>query len=258
MSAEIPQELLPAPVSSEGRLRSRDFYSKPPSHFAGIYGVSSRSVNNWINHGRSVGELPPLENPVDLVAWWGKHMVHRVPDKLYAAAAKFAPEDPDPAPPTLGEPQGISSDPPRDLPASPSSDLSTGFLASLLRTREEEAKAHRRYTAAISEEPPNEGKIRVAQKTWADLADHLRQLEKAAPEILQKSGEMWLRVEVIRELAPLHGEIVKGVRSLGRKFAMKEGIPWSVERDRAFEDECNVLFGKLVESRFSGNERRDP
>lgn len=247
MSTVTAPELLPSPVSTAGRLRSRDFYDRPPSYFAEIYGVSSRSVNNWINHGRSVGELPPLENPVELVSWWGKHMVHRVPDKIYAAAEKHRSETPPPPQ------ESIPQVPPVVPPADDSSGLSTGFLASLLRTREEEAKAHQRYQEAISEPDPNEGKIRVAQKTWADLADHLRQLEKAAPEILQKSGEMWLRVDVIRELADLHGGIVNGVRALGRKFAMKEGIPWSVERDRAFEEECNILFGKLIASRFSAD-----
>ncbi|MEI6035790.1 MAG: hypothetical protein WCS65_16110 [Verrucomicrobiae bacterium] len=177
-------------------------------------------------------------------------MEHRVPDKIYAAAAKVAPiTEPDVGMVGVVDidlfSQGVSPAP---------EVLSTGFLASLIRTRDEEAKAHRRYQLAVDEPEPDEGKIRVQQKTWQDLADHLRALEKAAPDVLKKSGDMWLSVDVVRELADIHAAIVNGVRSLGRRWALKAAAEWTVAQDRIFQAECDRLFSHLVESKFAAHE----
>jgi len=235
-------------------LRGRDVYQHSRAHYATLYGTSLRSVANWIKHGllQEPPAPPPLDNPVEFISWWGKFMVHRVPDRIYEAANKVTgshtPSLQEPSPlPILPDPAVASV-----IPPSPSS-AATGFLASLLRTREEESAAHGRYKAAVEEPDPNEGKIRVTQKNWQDLSEHLRQLEKAAPDVLRRSGDMWLAVDVIRELASIHTVIVNGVRSLGRRFATKTGVEWTVERDRIFAEEVNFIFRSLTESKFSAS-----
>ena len=245
-----------APIAAK-QLRGRDVYDHPRAYYADLYGVSLRSVASWIKHGivQEPPDPPPLDDPMQFIAWWGRYMVHRVPDRLYEAARKVAPAIPDrPSEVVASDDIGITASV-QPMPSS-SPTGATGFLATLLRTRQEEEAAHRRYKEAVEEREPNEGKIRVAQKNWMELSEYLRQLDKSAPEILRSSGDMWLAVDVIAELAPLHADIVNGVRSLGRRFASKAGIEWDAERDRLFGDEVNFVFRALVESKFSTGEIR--
>jgi len=247
---EIQPEIAALLPSVSRPLRGRDVYNHPRTHYAEIYGVSTRSVAAWIKHGllQEPADPPPLDDPIHFITWWGKYMVHRVPDRLYEAASKMQQ-----AIPVVQSAAPLSSAP-GDLPridTAPASSGATGFLASLLRTREEEAAAHLRYKAAVEEPEPNEGKIRTAQRNWMELSEHLRQLDKSAPEILRRSGDMWLAVDVLSELATIHASIANGVRSLGRRFAVKSGIEWTPERDRQFGDEVNFIFRELVDSKFS-------
>lgn len=242
------------------RLRGRDVYDHPRGYYAKLYGTTPRSINNWIKHGLQKNEPPPLDSPTALIGWWGKYMVHKVPDRIYEAARKVSASPavlhgtPPPLPEAVAASPTLFDPPPASVTHSNGDGLHTGFLASLLRTRQEEANAHQRYVEAVAADPPNEGNVRVAQKIWQELASHLRALEKAAPEVLQKSGDMWLRVDVVNELAHLHGVIVSGVRSLGRRFAMKAGIEWTAERDRLYQAECDFIFRALVESKFSAHD----
>jgi hypothetical protein len=259
--AAVPAEAgIPAsePTAGPGRadrVNARGRYRQSRQAYAEMYGTTPRSIGNWIRHGGLKGEFPPLDDPSGMVSWWGSHMEHRVPDKIYAAAKSDPTADP--------QQVGMVCSGKDDLFASGTDSvnvgeneevLSTGFLASLLRTRTEEAKAHRRYHLAVEEVPPDEGKIRVLQKTWQDLADHLRALEKAAPEVLRKSGDMWLGVDIVRELAEIHGVIGSGVRTLGRRWAVKMGVAWTIADDRAFQDEVDRLFARLHASKFSACE----
>lgn len=251
--AEIPADhgRLPADV---GRICARGVYQLSRKAYAEKFGTTPRSIGNWIRHGGLRGEFPPLDDAAALVAWWGKHMEHRVPDKIYSAVASCETG-------VVGMAMGekvdlfpVESQSGNMQPSGNEEILSTGFLASLLRTRDEEAKAHGRYAKSVDEDPPDAGKIRVLQKTWQDLADHLRALEKAAPEVLRKSGDMWLGVDIVRELADIHGIICAGVRTLGRRWAVKAGVDWTVSNDRAFQDEVDRLFSRLHESKFTSHE----
>jgi len=238
------------------KMRGRDIYGRPRTAYAELYGATVRTINNWISAGLAKRNPPPLDDPREMPAWWGAVMDHRVPDKLYSAASRFASSNPpsEPSSSSVKVPPSLSDESETSSPSEEEPVLSTGFLASLLRTRDEEAKAHRRYKKAADEDPPDEGKIRTLQKTWQDLADHLRSLEKAAPEVLRKSGDMWLGVDIIRELAEIHGVIQSGVRSLLRRWAVKTGREVSVSDDRAFQDEVDRLFSRLQDSKFRAHE----
>jgi hypothetical protein len=238
------------------KIRGRDIYSRPRTVYADMYQATVRTVNNWIAAGIAKHNPPPLDDPREMPAWWGSVMEHRVPDKIYAAASRHASAHPSPSATSeavAAPPQAPDASEP-SLPAEPSPALTTGFLASLLRTRDEEAKAHQRYQAAAAQDPPDEGKIRTLQKVWQDLADHLRSLEKAAPEVLRKSGDMWLGVDVVRELAEIHGAIQSGVRSLLRRWSVKTGREVTLNDDRAFQDEVDLLFARLQASKFRSHD----
>lgn len=259
----LAEYLPPRLLGSAGlRLRGRDVYSKPRSIYAEIYGQSVRGINKWIERGLRAdpADAPPLDDPEQMIGWWGRHMKHRVPDHLYEAVRKakseIVPRGTTLSVPAVTEAAQAAPDPAREMPTDAAAVLSTGFLASLLRTREEEAQAHRRYREAVAEDPPDEGKIRVCMHTWKDLAEHLRALEKAAPDVLKKTGDMWLAVDIVSELTTIHGAIINGVESLWRRFSVKIGIQSDERIDRLWQEECARLFKGLLESKFVSPEAR--
>ncbi len=175
-------------------------------------------------------------------------MKHRVPEEIYTAVPVIANNVPcgtnEPAPAA-----DLFNIPPPVPEITPSS-VGRGFLASLLRMREEEAAAHARYKTARETNPPDEGKIRFEFQAWQDIVGRLRSLEKDSAGVLEQSGDMWLAVDIVKELSSIHTAIINGVHSLGRRFAMKTGMQWSVALDRQWQDECDRLFGALLESKF--------
>ena len=61
-------------------------YSRPLSELATLYEASERTLKKWIRAGKQVADLPPLDEPALMGAWWLRVMTYRMPDKLLALA----------------------------------------------------------------------------------------------------------------------------------------------------------------------------
>ncbi len=69
-------------------------YSRRLEDYQAQYSTDVRNIKKWIARGRSAeagADLPPLDDPDKMIAWWERHMAHRVPAKLLEAKAAAGP-----------------------------------------------------------------------------------------------------------------------------------------------------------------------
>lgn len=89
--ADIPLDVLSAGPSSPGareavsKLKSTRKHAKYPKklpEYAAVFGQTDRTIKRWVKRGKETGELPPLDNPPHMAAWWRRNMDNQVPDYL--------------------------------------------------------------------------------------------------------------------------------------------------------------------------------
>lgn len=238
-------------------------YREKQSVYAARYGYGIRTIKLWIAEGRAaepVPKPPPLDDAEAMLGWWGEVKSNSVPPRLLAAAetarqARLAVTNPTPAATVEAAPgapaaSAIAGDaaPPEKKP------LAIGFSATLERVRQAEAEASARYLDAFNKpiEERDDSKTSRLRREWSELSEQLRFLEKAAPEVLAKSGEILTKQDVRRILVKLHGPIVSGVRALFRRTRSKAPAGASLDDlERIYGDEVERLFGDLLGSEFA-------
>ncbi len=250
------------PAAAAGSDDSEPGYRETQKTYALRYGYGIRTIKLWISEGRAAGKLPPLDDPEAMLSWWAEVKSNSVPARLLAAAevAKRGRVASGGAPANQAEGSGASTSaaPVVEPAPAPKKPLAVGFAASLQRVREAEAEAHAAYLDELTKtgEARNDGRIERLRKAWSELSEQLRFLEKAAPDVLGRSGEMLMRDDVRKILSKLHSPIVAGVRSLFRRIRAKTGnlgVPAAVldEFERHYSAEVEKLFGELCASEFA-------
>lgn len=227
----------PAPTSRE--------YQKDQKHYAAFYKQSDRTIKRWIKTGRDAKptpDLPPLDDPAQMPAWWPRHYKHKVPVEILDAA-RSAPR--------------ATPAPPAQLPPPPSADhpqivVGTGFREMLERVKSAEATAYREYDIALKAQ--DEAKLPGARKTWSELSKQLRELERDAPAILAGTGQLVERSAVEKVIAEIHAPIINGLRSMWRRVKPRILAAAEAQQDKVWQEECDRLLARLNESEFLAHE----
>lgn len=226
-------------------------YPKTLEAYAAVYDVSARNVKRWVHLGRQVAppDLPPLESPADMPAWWGRRMKHRVPEKILQLAAQARPATsvPNPAPsaPRLPDPQAA---PAPGIGPSSQVSLGVGMGAALQRAREMEEAASRKLREAIE---LNSADVDRLQRQCIIAVDLLRKIEKDSVEVLEAAGESVSRSELEKVLFEVHSNIEQGIRSHAERSLTKMGITLTHAQREQWNAEIDHLFDGLRESGFS-------
>lgn len=218
---------LPLSASTDVRAAgSRSKYKKPLAEYVTVYGTTVRPIKRWIEIGKAATpvDLPPLDEPALMAAWWDNHMTTRVPAKLLAFA------------------QG-ASDPGESTDALNVHEIDMSDLDSL--------KSARRYAAAIDKKlsaaylKGQRADIRSWQKDLNEALDSVRKLEAAERAAQKESREVLPRGEVCSEIAQLV-EVFRQMRSTMRRritarladlpAELLERIGNAIDRERENED----------------------
>lgn len=239
-------------------------YRRPLKFYADRYGYSLRAVKGWIAEGRAVPEPqgpkpPPLDNPEAMLVWWHEVKANRAPTRLLAVAQAARNARVGTGEPTEKGNKGTGAGTPAPAPTTPATPTppkprAVGFAASLERVRQAEAEANERYLVEFGkpDDERDDAKTSRLRREWSELSEQLRFLEKAAPDVLAKSGEMLTTAEVRRVLTKLHGPIVSGVRSLFRRTRQKAQAGATLDDlEKIYAAEVERLFGELVASEFA-------
>lgn len=166
-------------------------YQHAVKYYADFYGVSDRTVKRWKTVGRKCGELPPLDDVVRFVDWWGVRMTHRVPDNIMRLLPAVAPKVEEKLDSVdLG---GVA-------------EITDMGLSTMRRVVAVKAKA---VTDAY--EVGDSGKISRAEKDLEGAVKTLRMLEKTHADLAKAGGDLVSKSWVRAELGPMMGRLSSSV-----------------------------------------------
>jgi hypothetical protein len=232
-------------VSGTGRVK----YPKNYPEYGQCFGRTGVSVRGWVAHGKKVGELPPLDDPDDLVRWWKSYMKQKVPDGVQKAAREvrdnespddFALEAPAVEVPSVSVSESISL------------EVSAGGNASdsLDRLRSASALSFQRYQKALKD--GDQADAESWRKDWLAAEQAQRQWEKDINSILEQRGELVSRAKILGLLASLASALRRNFQAskieFGRELAPDLGDEELERRAAPYVEAC---FVKLRESEFA-------
>lgn len=119
----------------------------------------------------------------------------------------------------------------------------------LRRMRDAEAAAHTIFLETLQADP-DDPKIASLRKTWQEMAKQLRELERDAGEILEKSGQMASKSLVEKVLAEIHAPIAKGICTLWPRIKGRMLAAAAADQDRIWKEESEKLIRALHDSQF--------
>lgn len=267
----LPPEILARPPTKKAG------YQHPLSHYVEIYDAAERTLKHWIaigRHAQPEPDLPPLDDPPAMKAWYARNKKNRVPDRLIQLAAQasrlasgeasaFTPP-PTPVPAACGN---VSTSVPASTPAAPTTanapgtppalpppalgaaPLATGYMATLERLRAAEAAAGAKYTELILQGKDDEAA--AVERRWQKLRTDLRAYEKDAQEVMESQGKLWPADEVIAALHEIHTILLQSFESLYDRIETQlETLP-RLERKRLYREEARRLRSALVANKFT-------
>lgn len=229
--------------------RARSGFRLEQREYAARFKTSERTIKRWVKTGKVGGELPPLDSPAAMPAWWARFYKQRVPPCILEAARVAGPVVED-RPAVAAAP--VPTPPPRsDPPADDTGtiEIGTGFNEMLQRVRLAEWEAYIEYDRALKNN--DEAKLPLARKTWSELSKQLRELERDSHDILSRSGALVEKASVEKIIAEIHVPIVNGVRSMWRRVKAKMRTASESQEDRVWQDECDRLFSRLGATGFT-------
>lgn len=172
-------------------------YKEKLPHYASLYGQTERTIKRWIRRGKELNDLPPLDHPELMAAWWRRCMDHQVPDYLLAVESKGDDRS------TTGnsgeaDPDGTSRSP-RDF-----SDVQgLGLAENVAALRITHAINKKLWDEAIHADPPNDNLVQLRQKNFERSFNLLRVAEITLVEFQEKHGQLVNEANVRAELSQL-------------------------------------------------------
>ncbi|WP_157210984.1 hypothetical protein [Verrucomicrobium spinosum] len=250
-------------AGDESRAREKAVrYGRPLKEFEETYGSTVRSFKNWIAAGREKvpADLPPLDSPGEMAAWWRRVMTHKVPDKVLrheveelervraaavpvvAVAAVQAPE---------GAPAAAAVPAEQELPAmrlGMGSDVTADEWLKQLRDMAD--ATYKQMQLALERQVMKQ--YRELRREWLATLKDLRAWEKDIVQIQEKRGEVLRAKEVRSELAgvisAMGQSFFNGMMSLVRELAPE--VPADERRQKVLAHR-DKIFAHLRATRFA-------
>lgn len=214
--------------------------------YAERYGVSERTCKRWAAHGDDKNDPCPLDQPEEMRGWWARTMSQRCPAKLLGAAVK-----------------GRLDEPKREYPPAPEMELpvqpvilkelqavevgEVGIEATLKRLQEAEVHTHREYQDALK--AGDEGKAKLAQKMFLDLAKQVAIAEEKAVAQRVRVRDLIPRLEAEVAIADFHQAFHGLLRGGADRFFRAFGVEVSAGNDEKWQvmmdGICETLQGEV-------------
>lgn len=172
-------------------------YGQKLSEYAPIFGQTDRTVKRWIRRGKELGDLPPLDTPERMAAWWRRCMDHQVPDKLLGFLQSAVP-DPHAGTAEAGSPAG-SGEGGRDF----SQVKSLGIRENVEALRQTHAINKHLLDEALQGQTPNDSLTQLRQKNFERSFELLRKGEQTLVDLEKQRGGLIDRELVAGEIAQL-------------------------------------------------------
>ena len=250
-------------------------YPHSQTIYSNWYQSSARSIREWVLVGKRAGELPPLDNPKMMPAWWRQHREINIPDKIFEAESRKAAMEAS----ALGDSELGTLNPSVSADSIPSSDLSAGNepeknfgtsenhrrenargadnvglrgISGMLRRLEDaEHELANDYLHAVRNEKASDAEVDRARRRWEGATESLRKLQKDAPSILKAQGELLVRSEVCDAIQQAHGALRAGLETFFKRIRPRmDGLNereqnelWDTEVQMLLREMCLINFG---------------
>lgn len=170
-------------------------YNRPLAEYAQVYETTDRAIKRWIRIGKDRGQLPPLDDPRNLVlSWWPFAMTQRAPAKLLAIADRHI----QPAESHAAH-DSIKSISQEKKCATALADMAAPEILDDLRAKV--AFANRAFESAIASDPPDDTKLLRAERLYSNLVELWHKVEVKIQEIKRQAGLSIDRYEVEAQYA---------------------------------------------------------
>jgi len=173
-----------------------NYYLRALREYESVYGVKERAVKRWVSSGRHAAppDLPPLDQPALMPAWWKRRMRQEIPSTILSAASRSTGTD---TPNSEAPPGAATFQPPAagaDQPSSPTSrpiDLSSMNIAEsdvVKRAAQLESGTFQKLNAAY--EKGDDDGIRMWQPRWEKAREAYQKAKTADLEWQKKMGKL--------------------------------------------------------------------
>ena len=232
-------------VSASGRAK----YPRDLAEYGEIYGRTEVAVRSWVRIGKAKGELPPLDNPPEMVLWWGRWMSQRLPDSIETAAIRSK------VPDLVLEAQEIEApavvvEPVAGETGTLSLEMARDAMESLNRLRSASALYYEKLQGAI--EKGDQPQADLWQKQWLAIEEKQRHWERDIGKIEAARGDSVRKADLISALTTLAGTLrrnfVGGMKSFARDVAPNLSDDEIDEYARPHVEDC---FRRLRDSELS-------
>jgi len=161
-------------------------YQRKSNDYQKIYGVSERTIDRWLELGKLAipPDLPPLDTPSAMAAWWARHMKQRVPSNLIFAARSSG-----------------SSELGHEVTSIDIQSLETAAGDALKQSGAYMAAAHQHLTKAYAS--GDDARIEICHRRWIKALEARRKAESAAREDAKITGDLIPLAELLPELSQL-------------------------------------------------------
>ena len=252
------QDAPAALVERSARRVTRDHYAKQLAEYEPVYGYKVRNLKKWLQIGRKCEpiDLPPLDAPAEMPAWWKRRMKQRCPARILAAASRTAKA---PDVPTAAEPAEAPA--PAAGPPMPASDdealQGTGYAAMLARAVNTERVAWKAWQDTLKAVPFNAADEEQRRRAYDRASEQARKVLKDR-DVGLAGDEKWGQWEEFETLAEEHVAVLnQSLRGVPVRVATKLALPpemfrrmdeaWNAELDRIFDGLAGVNWRESLD-----------
>ncbi|HEY4282357.1 MAG TPA: hypothetical protein VGM62_04770 [Chthoniobacterales bacterium] len=226
-----------SPGAKEAVQRAKDTrkhakYPKKIPEYAAFFGKDERTIKRMIRRGKETGELPPLDDPPKMAAWWRRNMDHDVPDYLLGFADPNA-QSGDGHRQSGSDPAATGDKGPRDYSNVKSLDIAANVEA----LRQTHAVNKHRLDEAMLSPDANEQTIMLCQRNFERSFELVRKGEIALIEIQKQRGDLIDRESVKTELA----QLLESLRLMRETMPRRVMIALEQILPRRFQRVCRAL-----------------
>ena len=210
------------------------------------YDVSERTVKRWnaTGHAAEPPDMPPLDFPELMLAWWARHMAQAVPRGISAAVVRWRISHQSTPATVMELPVTLA---PAILPADkaaerqavmdrPISDDEIGTAHTLKRLLETEVRLSRLAT------DPGQA------KPWLDTVARIGPMVEKLRKEDELQRKLIPRVEAETAIQSFHVPIKNEVYLLASTMCQVIGLPLTPDIEEKWRAECDRLFHRLKET----------
>jgi len=242
LSKDEKEEVAGHLPSSQAATRSitREKYKHPLQHYAGIYGYTDRAIKAWLKDGREAqggADLPPLDDPPQMAAWYGRVKQRRVPAQLLKFSAA--------APGSSSAAAAANGDPPTAKLFEFNGD-DVGYDIAVRFAAESLAHAQNQLQEA-RKNPLDTGRIEACERSFTRALSEYRKVKNDEHENMKRQGGMVEKRVMLDLFRAKLGALHQGIRSCPVRVSTKLALPPDTVRAviKAMNDELDGLFDRL-------------